>query len=352
MQWTLAEPQFLTYDKTENNLLANLEMNSNEGHISLNGESTDTLYLDLNNIDLSYLAIPIIAEYVPQGILSGNIKYSKNEKSSVELEMEMLDMKWNDITFKKLTASGFLKSDSTGINDSELIISADDSLSFSAQMESNSINDEFLIKSKFNKLQFQLVEPFIAEYANNLHGSSSGEVTIGSKNSKMSLNGEVRFNDLGLKIIPLETKLSIPDNKILINENKFLFNDFVVIDSLGRPLTVNGLIDYKTTDDINVDLKVKADKIQLMNTKESKDAPLFGKIVVNSGLTISGSIYSPTIKGNVELESGTNLTYQLIQDLSVGASQTDVVFATITDSLKVIYPQSETEGKFLKNAND
>ncbi|MBK6284782.1 MAG: hypothetical protein IPF54_21045 [Draconibacterium sp.] len=221
MQWTLAEPQFLTYDKTKNNLLANLEMNSNEGHISLNGESTDTLHLDLNNIDLSYLAIPIIAEYVPQGILSGNIKYSKNEKSSVELELEMLDTKWNDITFKKLTASGFLKSDSTGINDGELIISADDSLSFSAQMESNSINDEFLIKSKFNKLQFQLVEPFIAEYANNLHGSSSGEVTIGSKNSKMSLNGEVRFNDLGLKIIPLETKLSIPNNKIIINENKF-----------------------------------------------------------------------------------------------------------------------------------
>ncbi len=341
MQWTLTPPQFLTYNIPEKNLIANLEMNSNEGHISLNGQSTDTLKLELENVDMSYLAIPVIADYVPQGILSGNIKYSKNEKSSVELDLEMRDLKWSGISFKKLTANGFLKSDSTGINDSELIISADDSLSFSAQMESNTINDEFLIKSKFNKLQFQLVEPFIAEYANNLHGTSSGEITIGSKNSKMSLNGEVRFHDFGLKIIPLETKLSIPDNKIQISENKFLFNDFVVIDSLGQPLTVNGNINYKTTDDIQLDLNVKANKIQLMNTKVSKNAPLYGKIIVNSGLTIGGSIYSPTIKGDVELESGTNLTYQLIQDLSVGASQNDVVFATITDSLKVIYPENE-----------
>src|SRR5690606_35773921 len=223
----------------------------------------------------------------------GNIKYSKKEKTLVELEMEMLGLKWKGISFKKLAANGFLNADSTGINDSQLVISADDSLSFSAQMESNNATDEFLIKSKFSKLQFQLLEPFVAEYANNLHGNSSGEVTIGSKKSKMSLNGEVRFNDFGLKIIPLETKLTIPRNKIQINENKFLFNDFVVIDSLGRPLTVNGLIDYKTTDDINVDLNVKADKIQLMNTKESKNAPLFGKIIVNSGLQIGGSIFSP-----------------------------------------------------------
>jgi hypothetical protein len=348
IQWTLTTPQFLTFDKPAKNLVANLEMNSNEGHISLTGQSADTLYLELNNVDLSYLAIPIIADYLPHGILSGNIKYSQKQNTSVKLELEMVDLKWSGISFKRLTANGFLKADSTGINDSELLITADDSLSFSAQMESNNKTDEFLIKSKFNKLQFQLFESFIDEYANRLHGNSSGEITIESKKSKMSLNGEVRFNDLGLNIIPLETKLSIPGNKIQISENKFLFNDFVVIDSLGRPLTVNGSIDYKTTDDITVDLKVKADKIQLMNTKESNDAPLFGKIVVNSGLTIGGSIFSPTIKGDVELESGTNLTYQLIQDLSVRASQTDVVFATITDSLQVIYPQSETTSNSTK----
>ena len=342
VKWTLIPPQFLTFDIPSKNLSANLEMNANQSHIGLTGQSAENLQLELKNIELSDFAFPVIADYLPHGILNGNVKYSQKEKTLVEMEMEMLGLKWKGISFKKLAVNGFLNSDSTGINDSQLVISADDSLSFSAQMESNNARDEFQIKSKFNKLQFQLLEPFIAEYANNLHGNSSGEITIGSKNSKMSLNGEVRFNDFGLNIIPLETKLSIPRNKIQINENKFLFNDFVVIDSLGRPLTVNGSIDYKTTDDITVDLNVKADKIQLMNTKETKDAALFGKIIVNSGLHIGGSIFSPAIKGDVELESGTNLTYQLIQDLSVGATQTDVVFATITDSLKVIYPQSET----------
>jgi hypothetical protein len=88
-----------------------------------------------------------------------------------------------------------------------------------------------------------------------------------------------------------------------------------------------------------------------MNTPESSKTPLFGSLIVNSGLSIDGSIYSPNVKGNVELERGTNLTYQLIQDLSVQNSKNDIVFASITDSLEVIYPTSETLMKPTKMPN-
>jgi hypothetical protein len=85
---------------------------------------------------------------------------------------------------------------------------------------------------------------------------------------------------------------------------------------------------------------VKTDKMLLMNTSESDNAVFFGSVIVNSALTIKGSVFSPSINGNIELENGTNLTYQLIQDLSVQGSQTDVVFAVITDSLQVVYPET------------
>jgi hypothetical protein len=213
------------------------------------------------------------------------------------------------------------------------------------EIKTDKTKNEYEIKSKFNKLQFQLLEPFINEYASNLHGISDGEIILAKQNEKLAFNGEIRFNDFGLKLIPLQTWLTIPDSKIELEQNKFLFNNFIVLDSLKNPLSVNGNINIAGKEEINVDLIVKADKIQIMKTPENKNIPLYGSIIINSGLTIDGSIYKPKIKGEIELEDGTNLTYQLIQDLSVKGSQSDVLFAEISDSLEIIYPErSQVKG--------
>ena len=349
--WTLSPPQFLTFNISSKNVQASLDMHSEGKHILISGNSSDQIEFDLKNIEFSNLAIPGLIGIVPEGKINGNIKYSKKEFNALELDLEMLDMKWSGIQFKKLAASGYLHSDSTGIPDSDFLVTADDSLSLSVQIESNSKTNETHVKSKFNNLYFQLFEPFINQYAKGLHGISSGEIELVNKNGKNTLNGEIDFKKFGLEIIPLHAKLSIPDNKINISDNQFLFKNFTVIDSLNRPLTVNGNILYVNNNDIKVDLKLNANKIQLMNTPESSKAPLFGSLQVNSALNIYGSIFSPTIKGNIELERGTNLTYQLVQDLSVQGSQNDVVFATITDSLFVIYPKGETESNPTKMPN-
>jgi hypothetical protein len=111
---------------------------------------------------------------------------------------------------------------------------------------------------------------------------------------------------------------------------------------------VNGKIGFENSENIWTDLKVKAENILVMNTKEIDNPGFFGSININSGLDIKGSVFSPEIKGNIDLVSGTNLTYQLIQDLSVGQTQNDVVFATVTDSLQIIYPETEKGKKATK----
>jgi hypothetical protein len=128
--------------------------------------------------------------------------------------------------FQLLTATGNLVADSTGILSSRLIISADDSLSLQVEMTSNNAEDEFHIKSIFRNLHFQLFEPLIDEYAKHLHGKSDGNIDLNIKSDKMTINGEIGFNDFGLKVIPLEAWLTIPDNKIEISENRFYFQQF------------------------------------------------------------------------------------------------------------------------------
>ena len=341
--WVLSPPEFLTWDKQSKTLIAALDLHFGNRYIGFQGKNTETLGLEIKNIELKNLVIPGIIGFIPEGLINANVVYTKTEHHNLELKMQISSLKWEGVKFDLLSFTGNLTADSTGILNSELLLSADDSLSFRATMTSNHAENEFQVKSNFSKLNFQLFEPFISEYANNLQGTSAGNVVFNSQNGKMTLNGEIGFNNLGLRVIPLETRLFIPDNKIVISENRFLFNNFTVIDDLKRPLTVNGNIEFENSDNIWADLLVKTDRILVMNTSESDNAVFFGSVIVNSALNIKGSVFSPSIRGNIELEDGTNLTYQLIQDLSVQGMQNDVVFAVITDSLQVIYPETGLE---------
>ena len=349
--WVLSSSEFLMWDKKSKILTADLDLHYKDRHIGISGNNTEFIELQLENIAFDDFAIPGLVEIIPEGYINGNAKYSYSDNQQLNLNLQLQKLKWRHISFNQIEATGNLFVDSTGISSGEIIVSADDSTSLQVQLEKQKTNDDFILKSKFTKIQFKLLEPFIKEFAGNLHGSTDGEITLSGSNNKQELNGEIRFNNFGLKVKPLEAWLTIPANKIVVKQNRFIFENFTVIDSLKRPLTVNGFVNFIDKDNILLDLNVNAQKIQLMNTAESKDAPLYGSIVVNSGIKIGGSVNRPTIKGSVELERGTDLTYQMIQDLSVRGSQNDVSFATITDSLSVIYPVSDQMRRMTKMPN-
>lgn len=338
--WILSPREFLTWDKTSETLYANLDLHFNESYIGFKGKNTDTLELDIRNFGLNLLKIPGIDKFIPDGSVDLGVIYTHTDEHHADINVQVHQMKWENFGLDLMSVNGELTVDTTGNFNGDFQLTADDSLSIQVEMASNNAENEFELRSSFSKLSFLLFEPFISDFVNNLHGTSDGTVLINSKNDKLTLNGEIGFNNFGLKVIPLETSLAIADSRIRIIENQFIFNDFTVFDSLKRPLKVNGNIIFENTENIWADLMVETDKINLMNITEKDNAAFFGSVFINSALNIKGSVFSPSIKGKIELEEGTNLTYQLIQDLSVPGSQTDVVFATITDSLTVLYPDS------------
>lgn len=347
-QWQLKPPEFLSWNLLNKTISADLDLHYAESFIGLKGDSKGVVELNIKNLEPSKIAIPGIIDYLPEGTVDAYLRYSNNEADNIDFDLIVHQLKWNNIAFNLLKINGNIIADSTGIKSSRVNVTADESLNINAGLTSNNSDKTFLLKSDFQNLHFQIFEPFLTEYAKNLHGTSDGNISVSGNDGKINIDGELGFNDFGLNILALETSLTIPDNKIEIKNNEFLFQNFTVIDSLQRPLIVNGAITYKSPTDIQTRLNVTTDKITVMNTTPKDNSSFFGSIVINSGLTITGQIFNPVIKGNIELESGTNLTYQMIQDLSVEGNQTDVIFAGITDSLTVIYPNSAKAGKATK----
>jgi len=145
-----------------------------------------------------------------------------------------------------------------------------------------------------------------------------------SENETPNLHGEIRMKKVAMNIIPLNTWFSIPSDKLTIEQNKLIFNKFMILDSAQKQMSIDGKVDLADLTDVDkmtVDLKVTSDMLQVMNTTVKDNPELFGSIIINSGLDITGAIKSPAIKGNIVLEKGTNITYRQVQDISVKGSQ-------------------------------
>lgn len=341
----LSPVEFFTYDLSNNQYAANLGMDFEKTHFSVKGKNTDKIELVLENLVVPNFTNTASVDSVPLCILNIDALYTKTEHHNVEMKVDVHQLKWMYIDFDQLSLTGNMEADSTGILNARIHLAADDSLALNMLMTADNIEKTVEIKSDFRQLHFQLFEPFISEYAQNLHGTTNGQITINRNKDKLNLNGNIEFNDFGLNVVPLKTELDMEHNKIEIVNNNFLFNNFTVTDSLKHPLIIDGKIIFEDQENIRADLVVKTKKLQLMNTQQTATSPLFGSLIVNSSLTVKGSVFTPTVKGNILLDAGTNLTYQMIQDLSVENTQTDVVFATITDSLEIIYPNTGQKPK-------
>jgi hypothetical protein len=327
--WTLSPAEFLNWESSSRDLVANVHLQHDDMKIDLSGRKSENLNLDLQNVLLSMLVSPELFKQMPDGTLNANVTYNDNYRQNLDFKFDITQMKWEGVLVDKLAAKGRLVADSSGILESELAAIVNDSSTLNISYGSKNIHPGQLFHSSFSNFSVPLIEPLINKYANRLQGSASGEISLTKENNKNSLNGEIRMKGMALNIVPLNAWFSIPEDTIVVKQNQLYLNQFTILDSLQKRSYVNGKIDLNDPDNMTADLHVALDKLQVMNTTIKDNPVFFGSIVVNSGLDITGSLQSPTIKGNVALESGTNITYRQIQDISVKEKQQAITFAKL-----------------------
>jgi hypothetical protein len=172
------------------------------------------------------------------------------------------------------------------------------------------------------RLGAQTVQAFSFGQIKNANGNLSGALTLKGEPTKPLINGSLKFDDVSLSLTQLGSKYVFNNQMLTFDNSNIRFNNFVVADTLGQKLTVNGNLNIQNMPDFSYKLDVDARNFMVLNGSRKDNDFFFGKGFIDADLNVTGVGAKPSIDGSVKLKEGSDITV-LLPDDSVGETETD-----------------------------
>jgi autotransporter translocation and assembly factor TamB len=177
----------------------------------------------------------------------------------------------------------------------------------------NTSNSSFDMDLNIVNLNLKSIQGFTFGAIDSASGSISGQLDITGTASDPNVAGNVDFNKAAFNITMLNSYYQIKDNQVNFNNDGIRFNDFTLIDSAQNTASVNGTIFTNTFTDYRFNLDLVSDNFQVINSTRDDNELYYGKMFVNTNLSIGGSMGAPTVDGLLRVNDNTNFTVVLPQ---------------------------------------
>ena len=169
-----------------------------------------------------------------------------------------------------------------------------------------------------NKIDLQQIESVSAGQIKEGKGTISGAFTVKGELAKPQILGALKFNDAGMRIAYINSYFTIPTQEIAFNNRGVRFNNFTMVDSLGKKATINGNINTSDFSNVSFGLDIKTDNFRVMNSTAEDNDMIYGTVYLSSNIRVRGDMNQPDVNMNVTVEKGTKFFYAMpINDPSV-----------------------------------
>lgn len=291
-----------------------LSMTHENQRMDLVGIVKDSTYKDLNlsfeEVNLGKI-IPTVDSLNINGRLNGAVNIKQNKQifeptasisiADLEVNKEKLGQLNVDIegdnTFKKFNIDASLE------NENVEAFNAEGYLAFE--------NDQTLmdVDLRLNSFNLAAFSPLGGDVISNIRGKLSGTANVRGVVNKPEVNGRLFLENAGFKIPYLNTDYNFRENSFIdLADGRFLFQNNTLIDTKykteGR---LNGEIRHKYFTDWRMDLRINANKLLVLDTKDSDDAAYYGTAFINGSAGIVGATDALQIDVNAKSEPGTQI---------------------------------------------
>ncbi|MBO5698758.1 MAG: translocation/assembly module TamB domain-containing protein [Bacteroidaceae bacterium] len=296
---------------------ANVKLEADDGTglmiYSENADSTNDMTLSLSQLNLRELSK--VLPYMPQlgGFLDADlhVMYDQSKLSAMG-NMTAHQLKYEDVAIGNLGADVvyFPKT-----ND-EHYLSAFVSTDGADVMECNGTyyNTEegaFEGEAILNNFPLALVNGFLKQTDIQLQGTSNGVLDIQGQLDAPKINGEFAFNQASVYSDIYGFRFHLDEKPIRFENSEMLIDNFLLKTQGKEPLTLNGTLDLRNSDNVEMDFNIKGKNFELINTKRQYNSVAFGKLFVDVDCTLRGNTENIVVRGDFDVLNRTNLTYIL-----------------------------------------
>jgi len=331
----------------------NVVLQNGDQRLSVN--SPDSRGKQLLVVELSNFRLATITGFanadslLADGVINGNVRLSNFLQ-----QMNFTgDLSINDLSIQKDTVGNVKIHASSGGSDryniESTITGHGNDVSLAGWIATEANDTKLNLDLDVRTLELHSVEALTAGAIRNSSGTLNGSIAIRGSVSQPALNGDLNFVKSSFALSELGSQFYLDNQKISVTNDGFTFSNFTVKDSSGNALTLNG--DIITNNFINYEfnLKLTARDFQLLNSTKKDNPVYYGKMIINTDLSISGTEVKPTVDGRITVDNGTSLTFVVPEgDASAESREGIVEFVDMSnpagDTLFKKYDSLNTSG--------
>jgi hypothetical protein len=312
--WNVSEDNALYFSKEGvqiDNLLIS-RRNSNIHVFSTEKNVTSPIEIRFKNFDISTITEMVSdKDLLVGGIINGNISVANlNTYPEINgnLRLEKLSYMADTIGDVRLMVHNRLRDRIF----SQLNITAfgnDVHIEGNYFIETQGLDYTLNIKS----IALSSVEKFMADYVSETKGFLSGQMTVKGTVSNPEPLGNLKFNDIGLRVNMLNGYFHSMNDNIRLDKKGVHLDKFSVSDVNNNKLSVSGSVLTDNFSDFDLNLNILADNFMVLNSTVRDNNLYYGDLFFNTNLQIRGTPQSPVVRGSLAINERTNFTLVIPQ---------------------------------------
>jgi translocation and assembly module TamB len=311
--------------------LANGGMQAEDFRISKGGQQialTTTTKDSLINLGFKDLELGnltrIISGAVPaSGELNGELKFSSSNSGEFSSVLKITDLTvlqkgWGDLNLTlRHAAEQYNYSLNIRGNRTKVAVTGD------YMMKNDSA--AFSLKADIPTLNLELVEPLTGGQARKMEGILTGDLAMSGVLPRLDIRGRLHFRDVAFEATYLNSSFTLANETISFREEGIVFDKFEILDGLKNPAQIKGRILTKDYQDFDLELDLKTNNFQVINTPPSPRATVYGLAKLDLDADIRGPSTSPRINVTVGLSDDSDVTYVIPQSEAGVVEQRGIV---------------------------
>ncbi|GAA4390932.1 hypothetical protein GCM10023186_39680 [Hymenobacter koreensis] len=195
------------------------------------------------------------------------------------------------------------------------------------------------INTNIARLNLQTVEPFSLGQIRETSGALTGQLAITGTTAAPLLRGAVRFQEAGFTLSQLGAPYRISNEELVLDDRGLHFDNFAIIDSLGKQAIINGYIiparDLAQVGQYRLQLDAVTEGFLAVQSTRRDNPLYYGKLFVDSESRVTGDINRPVVRTRATVADGSDLTVVVPTDDPVAVEREGIVVFVDKDAPKV-----------------
>ena len=204
-------------------------------------------------------------------------------------------------------------------------------------------------KIDINKIGAKTVEAFSFGELKNSRGNISGALSLKGEPAKPVLDGTIKFDTVSFSLVQLGSTYRIQNQSLNFKNSNLTFNKFIVADTLGQNMFVNGNLSLQNIPNFSYKLDIDAKNFMVLNGSRKDNDFFYGKGFIDANLNVKGVGSKPAIEGNIKVKDGSDITV-LLPDREIDKAETDGIVEFV--NIKNTGTNAQTDSTELENTID